>query len=115
MSAPCISPHLVTDFRALLALDPGNKDVESELTCVVEKGCDPSYWEEDMNWYSDYEPPTLGDDPQLEESLSESSDCEHTGNGIPCKFYNRTERRNGRACRFSHVPDTKSERDALCV
>lgn len=83
---------------------------------MEEKRSDSQYWEEeeeDMNTYSDYEAPTLEDDPRLGESLSESSDCEHTGNGIPCKFYNRTECKNGYACRFSHAPDKKSERDAL--
>jgi len=69
--------------------------------------------EEDTNSYSDYEAPVLEDDPKLGESLSESSDWDHTGNGIPCKFYNRTECKNGRTCRFSHAPDQKSERDAL--
>ena len=83
---------------------------------MEEKRSDSQYWEEeeeDMNTYSDYEAPTLDDDPHLGESLSESSDCEHIGNGIPCKFYNRTECKNGYACRFSHAPDKKSERDAL--
>lgn len=66
-----------------------------------------------MNSYSDYEAPALVDDPEPGESLSESSDCEHAGNGIPCKFYNRTECKNGHACLYSHAPDQKSERDAL--
>ena len=69
--------------------------------------------DEEMNNYSEHEAPALEDDPQLGDSLSESSDCEHTGNGIPCKFYNRTECRNGHACRYSHAPDKKSEQDAL--
>ncbi|KAH0835026.1 hypothetical protein J3R83DRAFT_10763 [Lanmaoa asiatica] len=104
------------DFRTLLALDPRSQDAQAELAFVEEMRCDPLHCEEegeDTNSYSDYEAPALGNDPQLWESLSESSDCEHTGNGIPCKFYNRTECNNGHACRFSHAPDNKSERDTL--
>lgn len=79
-----------------------------------EKRVNPFCWEDpDMNSYSDYEAPALVDDPELGESLSESSDCEHAGNGIPCKFYSRTECKNGHACLYSHAPDQKSERDAL--
>ncbi|KAG8216628.1 hypothetical protein J3R82DRAFT_6823 [Butyriboletus roseoflavus] len=105
-----------SDFRTMLALDPGNKVAEADLAFAEEKRHSPSHWEaeeEETKNYTDYEDPALEDDPQLGESLSESSDCEHTGNGIPCKFYNRTECKNRRACRFSHAPDKKSERDAL--
>ncbi|KAF8553339.1 TPR-like protein [Imleria badia] len=103
------------DFTTMLTLDPSNKEAEAEREFVEERRVDPFCWEEDadMYSYSDHEAPALVDDPELGESLSESSDCEHTGNGIPCKFYNRTECKNGRACRYSHAPDQKSERDAL--
>ncbi|KAF8137160.1 hypothetical protein EV363DRAFT_1316886 [Boletus edulis] len=103
------------DFRTLLTLDPDNRVAETELASLEERRRDSSYLEEeeDMNSYSDHEAPALEDDPDLGESLSESSNCEHTGNGIPCKFYNRAECKNGRACRYSHAPDQKSERDAL--
>lgn len=105
-----------TDFHTLLTLDPGNKDAEAQLELVKAKLEDPSFWDEpdeDFDSYTDLEAPGLMDEPELGESLSESSDCEHTGNVIPCKFYNRSECKNGRACRYSHAPDEKSERDAL--
>jgi len=100
----------------MFILDPDNKGAEVDWAFVEDKRYNPLYLDtevEAMNNYSDLEAPGFDDDPQLGESLSESSDCEHTGNGIPCKFYNRTECKNGRACRFSHAPDEKSERDAL--
>ncbi|KAI9461374.1 hypothetical protein HD554DRAFT_1520179 [Boletus coccyginus] len=104
------------DFTTMSVLDPDNMGAEADWAYVEDKRYNPLYLDtevEAMNNYSDLEAPGFDDDPQLGESLSESSDCEHTGNGIPCKFYNRTECKNGRACRFSHAPDAKSERDAL--
>ena len=45
--------------------------------------------------------------------LSDSSDFEHTGNGIPCRFYNHDGCRNGPECKFKHAPDDRSIRDNL--
>lgn len=56
------------------------------------------------------------DDASLElESMSDSSDWHHEGNGIPCRFYNRDGCLRGTDCRFSHAPDHKSVRDRLYV
>ena len=49
------------------------------------------------------------------ESASDSSDWNHEGNGIACKFYNRDGCLRGSDCRFSHAPDHKSVRDRLYV
>ena len=53
--------------------------------------------------------------PLYEPSLSDSSDCFHVGNGIPCRFYNTHPLGCGMGvlCRFSHSPDEKSVRDNL--
>lgn len=48
-------------------------------------------------------------------SLSDSSDCNHVGNGIPCRFYNHEGCAKGDKCIFSHAPDEKSVRDDLYV
>ncbi|KAF8894849.1 hypothetical protein BD779DRAFT_1503236 [Infundibulicybe gibba] len=59
--------------------------------------------------------PDFDDDPwELSSVDSDSSDCQHVGNGIPCRFYNSPTgcSRNGE-CRFSHAPDDKSIRDRL--
>jgi hypothetical protein len=56
------------------------------------------------------------DEPKLElESVSDSSEWNHEGNGIPCRFYNHEGCMRGTECRFSHAPDHKSVRDHLCV
>ncbi len=49
------------------------------------------------------------------ESVSDSSDWNHEGNGIPCRFYNHDGCLRGTKCRFSHTPDHKSVRDRLYV
>lgn len=46
-------------------------------------------------------------------SVSDSSDCNHVGNGIQCRFYNHDGCGRGTACTFSHAPDEKSVRDEL--
>ena len=64
---------------------------------------------------SDDEIPLLSDTKAELESVSDSSDWNHGGNGIPCKFYNHDGCKRGNACRFSHAPDYKSVRDRLYV
>jgi hypothetical protein len=49
------------------------------------------------------------------ESVSDSSDWNHGGNGIPCRFYNHDGCKHGNACNFSHALDHKSVRDRLYV
>ncbi|KAF5339797.1 hypothetical protein D9611_009200 [Ephemerocybe angulata] len=54
------------------------------------------------------------DDEALEmDTLSNTSDCNHRGNGVPCRFYNRAGCAKGSLCPFSHAPDEKSVRDDL--
>ncbi|KAF9033616.1 hypothetical protein BJ165DRAFT_1357201 [Panaeolus papilionaceus] len=54
----------------------------------------------------DYEPLEIA-------SVSDSSDCNHVGNGVPCRFYNHDGCARGNLCTFSHAPDEKSVRDEL--
>ncbi|KAF9220691.1 TPR-like protein [Gyrodon lividus] len=103
-------PAAAADFRTVLRLDPGNKEAESRLDFVEELYLADDGLETD---HSDDEYPSPSEELQLEESVSESSDCEHEGNGVPCKFYNHDGCAKGSACRFSHAPDSKSERDSL--
>ena len=102
------------DFRIVLRLDPRYQEVKKELVYVEKCRRDNLFLEEeDPCGDSEYELPGPDDEPELGESLSESSDCEHGGNGKPCKFYNHTGCTKGRTCPFSHAPDNQSERDAL--
>ncbi|KAI0264888.1 hypothetical protein BC834DRAFT_825660 [Gloeopeniophorella convolvens] len=47
------------------------------------------------------------------ESLSDSSDCQHVGNGYPCFRYNHNGCTRGTQCPLSHAPNCKSLRDGL--
>ncbi|KAF5378169.1 hypothetical protein D9615_007587 [Tricholomella constricta] len=44
---------------------------------------------------------------------SDSSDCNHVGNGVPCRFYNHDGCARGADCEYSHAPDEKSVRNDL--
>ncbi|KAJ7107004.1 hypothetical protein C8R44DRAFT_858094 [Mycena epipterygia] len=47
------------------------------------------------------------------DSGSDTSDANHTGNAVPCLFYNHQGCARGNDCKFSHAPDEKSVRDDL--
>jgi hypothetical protein len=70
--------------------------------------------EEDSLEDSD-ETPQLDDTKVELESVSDSTDWNHEGNGIPCRFYNHDGCLRGTDCRFSHAPDHKSVRDRLYI
>lgn len=61
------------------------------------------------------ETPQLDDNKVELESVSDSSDWNHEGNGIPCRFHNHDGCLRGTNCRFSHAPDHRSVRDRLYV
>lgn len=71
--------------------------------------------EEDDSVDSSDETPLLEDTKVELESVSDSSDWNHEGNGIPCRFHNHDGCLRGADCRFSHAPDHKSVRDRLYV
>lgn len=47
--------------------------------------------------------------------LSESEECGHVGNRVPCRYYNRKDGgcSRGLGCLFKHAPDERSVRDNL--
>lgn len=47
------------------------------------------------------------------ETVSESSEYEHEGNGTACRYLNHGGCRHGSECRWKHAPDEKSVRDQL--
>ncbi|KAG5635690.1 hypothetical protein H0H81_010393 [Sphagnurus paluster] len=61
----------------------------------------------------DYAFPRYEDDKLELAERSDSSDCNHVGNGVPCRFYNHDGCGRGKECEFSHAPDEKSVRDDL--
>ena len=101
------------DFQTVLTQDPDSTEAKDALreTCVlmIQRGNEEDYVD------SDDESPDL-DAIKIElESVSDSSDWSHEGNGIPCRFYNHDGCLRGTDCRFSHAPDHKSVRDRLYV
>ena len=112
----CGSPRHATDFRTLLVFDLGNKDLEGELAFVEERRYNPRLGEGvdgDTISYCDYEAPALDDDPQLGESLSESSDCEHTVMVSPASFTIVQSARMGMPVGIP-MPQTKRESEMRC-
>ncbi|KAG5721401.1 RNA polymerase II-associated protein 3 [Termitomyces sp. T112] len=58
--------------------------------------------------------PYYDDEPMhVSDTESDSSDCGHLGNGVPCRFYNHGGCSRKDNCRYSHAPDNLSERDKL--
>jgi hypothetical protein len=47
------------------------------------------------------------------DDFTDSEDSGHTGNKVPCRFYNHEGCYRGQACAFSHAPDDLSTRDRL--
>ncbi|KAJ2918077.1 hypothetical protein MD484_g2306, partial [Candolleomyces efflorescens] len=86
----------------------GNAAADGNATSVTEPAVPASLIPELDFSYPQY------DDEALEvDSLSNTSDCNHRGNGVPCRFYNREGCAKGTLCPFSHAPDEKSVRDDL--
>ncbi|KAI0264883.1 hypothetical protein BC834DRAFT_237374 [Gloeopeniophorella convolvens] len=65
-----------------------------------------------LQYMRDARPFTEQDATELE-SISDSSDCQHEGNGEPCRSYNHDGCSSGTQCVFSHAPDYNSVRDEL--
>ncbi|KAH9954655.1 hypothetical protein BC827DRAFT_1241630 [Russula dissimulans] len=99
------------DFRTVLKQDPSLTEARDALseTLALMRELDDEY---DVAVTDDESP--LLDDKKFElESVSDSSDWHHEGNGIPCRFYNHDGCTRGIDCRYSHAPDEKSVRDRL--
>lgn len=102
----------MADLEVVVTRDPGCSEARNELE-AIEKLTDSEgdvgdgYSFDELNWpYYDGEAWDLLSD-------SDSEDCNHIGNGIPCRFYNRLECNRGENCAYSHAPDNKSVRDDL--
>ena len=108
--------HVHTDFGAVLEQDPDStearKALRETITIIGERDSDDS---DDESIAFDPTFPSLDETKAELESVSDSSDWNHEGNRIPCRFYNHDGCMRGNECRFSHAPDHKSVRDRLCV
>ncbi|KAH8979479.1 hypothetical protein EDB92DRAFT_1955086 [Lactarius akahatsu] len=98
------------DFAAVLVQDPdsteASKALDETFTLISERNKEEAVVEEDSH-------PTFIDQGKELESVSDSSDWNHEGNGFPCRYYNHDGCTRGVECKFSHAPDHKSVRDRL--
>ncbi|TDL23900.1 hypothetical protein BD410DRAFT_786568 [Rickenella mellea] len=105
----------IIDFETVLAQDPANADALSQLTITRElfesgEGDETGYDTEGEQF------PPLDAEKWEIDTESDSSDYQHDGNGIPCRFYNRDGCNKGNGplgCKYRHSPDEKSSRDKL--
>ncbi|RDB22420.1 Serine/threonine-protein phosphatase 5 [Hypsizygus marmoreus] len=113
-----------TDFETVLKQEPTHADAQKSLATVlklIEAGTklgthvisDPPSAPGEETRDVDFDFPHYDDEKLELASLSDSSDCNHVGNGIPCRFYNHDGCARGSDCIFSHAPDEKSVRDNL--
>ncbi|KAG6861781.1 hypothetical protein C0995_012285 [Termitomyces sp. Mi166 len=104
------------DFKAVLEQDSSRAEARNQLTETQ------FFYDEYGDEYSEgtdsdglgYGWPYYDDEPtHVSDTESDSSDCNHFGNGVPCRFYNHGGCSRKDNCRYSHAPDALSERDKL--
>jgi hypothetical protein len=114
-SAFCDNIYIV-DLGEVTQRDPNCQEAISameqanELESYGEQA--PSDMEVDAR---EYELPEYDDDGYVSPADSDSSDCAHPGDGVPCAEYNHDGCSTGEDCSHSHAPDSKSIRDDLCA
>ena len=104
----------MADFTTVLKQEPGSTEARNALDeihlLLRERNRD---LEPEESQYYQGPLPTC---PKVElESVSDSSEWNHVGNGFPCPYYNHDGCKRGDECEFSHAPDHKSVRDRLYV
>lgn len=99
----------ILDFRSVLRQDPSSAAAREELekTIRIVPQIRPIIPEDDEIHPEEDDPL---DDIMTE---SDSSEFEHEGNGIPCRYNNHSGCRHGSQCYFKHAPDDYSVRDEL--
>jgi len=117
----------LTDFETILREDPTNTSTQASLAAVLDLATargelrallvseGPNGEDLDDSSTSDDDWPHFDDDKAELAPASDSSDFNHVGNGIACRFYNHDGCARGKRCAFSHAPDEKSVRDSLCA
>jgi hypothetical protein len=108
------------DFATVVKHDPSNllaKAALSEVTAFIDNASKEGKEELGLTRINeeivDFGFPAYDQEALEVAEYSDSSDCNHTGNGIQCRFYNHGGCDKGSYCTFSHVPDEKSVRDDL--
>ncbi|KAK7037581.1 hypothetical protein VNI00_011073 [Paramarasmius palmivorus] len=104
------------DFEIVVKHDNRSSEAGNELNTAKKAAADGANTPSDDE-YTDEEYSFPRFDQNMDEynavSDSESSDCEHKGNGTTCRFYNHGGCNRGTRCQYSHAPDDRSIRDDL--
>ncbi|KAG6897875.1 hypothetical protein C0992_009673 [Termitomyces sp. T32_za158] len=104
------------DFQTVLEQDSTRTEAHNQMTeteYLYDKFGD-EYLDDDSTGGLGYGWPYHDDEPgYVSDTESDSSDCHHVGNGVPCRFYNHGGCLRKDTCRYSHAPDDLSERDKL--
>lgn len=103
------SDGCIGDLETVLKLSEDNEAAQTVLRELRAVSLD----EDAEDAKVDYENPPLEADKLEVDSGSDTSDANHTGNAVPCLFYNHQGCARGTSCKFSHAPDEKSVRDDL--
>jgi hypothetical protein len=105
------------DFETVMIEDPNCREAaEQEKNVTLEmlrEGDFDSDEDSDASSTNYYWPDYIDDPENSSSEESDTSDCNHLGNGISCRFYNHEGCTKGTDCRYSHAPDEKSVRDRL--
>ncbi|KAF8643574.1 hypothetical protein AX16_008962 [Volvariella volvacea WC 439] len=108
------SKGALIDLTVILTIEPNCPDAQAELNKVIELSQDGSNVRDAHKTDEQLEYPVFNASPMSDSDIeSDSSDCRHSGNGIPCRYYNRRACNKGKDCLYSHAPDQKSIRDRL--
>lgn len=98
-------------------LDPSCTEAEEELARFPDMSTyKEPIWEHDPIKLEFPDPDEVKDGVKSgdeTEVLSDTSDYEHDGNGVPCRHYNHDGCQAGPDCKFTHAPDGCSLRDKL--
>ncbi|KII94325.1 hypothetical protein PLICRDRAFT_695334 [Plicaturopsis crispa FD-325 SS-3] len=111
----CQYKGAMLDFEAVKEVLPTGNDAEIQYTEASKlylsgASVDHSVSIEDAMYPRLASKGMFADDEDIH---SNSSDCEHEGNGLPCRDYNHDGCRKGAACAYSHAPEEHSMRDKL--
>lgn len=114
----CSDCITLTDIIIAVNLDSACEETQRELHAIREMiSSEPDYDEDDADMDEvELAHPLPEDDPDSgmeTPTFSDSSDFEHEGNSVPCRYYNHGGCKKGKSCKFRHAPDNRSVRDDL--
>lgn len=116
----CSDRTIGLDIVIAVRLDSACEETQRELHAIREMIFNETNYDKDDADMDEVElgHPLPEDDPDSgmeTPTFSDSSDFEHEGNSVPCRYYNHGGCKKGKSCKFRHAPDNRSVRDDLYV